>query len=155
MAGVVDGLEVDAGRMRAALDAGFSQAADVAELLMLHAGLDYRSAYDVVGTCVRRAASEGRRGIDITVDDVAAAATEVGVVGLPVPDAAALAAALDPETIVRSRGSRGGAAPEVVRGMAKDCEATARTALTTVRARGVAWDAAESDVVRRATELVG
>jgi argininosuccinate lyase len=155
MAGVLDGLEVDAGRMRAALDAGFSQAADLAELLMIHAGLDYRSAYDVVGACVRRAAGEGRRGIDITVDDVAAAATEVGVAGLPVPGADELAAALDPDTIVRSRGSRGGAAPEVVRGMAKDCEAAAHTALTTVRARRVVWDAAESDVVRRATEIVG
>lgn len=155
MTGVVDGLEVDAGRMRAALDAGFSQAADLAELLMVHAGLDYRSAYDVVGTCVRRAAAQGRRGIDITVDDMATAAAEVGVVGLPVPGAAELAAALDPETIVCSRATRGGAAPEVVRGMAEDCEAAADTALTTIRARRGVWDAAESDVVRQAIETVG
>jgi argininosuccinate lyase len=141
--------------MRAALDAGFSQAADLAELLMVHAGLDYRSAYDVVGACVRRAAAEGRRGVDLTVEDVVAAAAELGVTGLSAPGAAELAAALDPETIVRSRGTRGGAAPEVVRGMAKDCESAAHTALSTIRARRAAWDAAESEVVRRATELVG
>jgi argininosuccinate lyase len=155
MAGVVDGLEVDSGRMRAALDNGFSQASDLAEFLMLHAGLDYRSAYDIVGACVRRASAEGLRGIDLTVDHVVAAAAELGVADLTVLGAAALAAALDPETIVRSRGTRGGAAPEVVRGMAKDCESAAHSALSTVRARRAAWDAAESDVTRRAIELVG
>ena len=155
MAGVVEGLEVDAARMRAALDAGFSQAADLAELLMVHAGLDYRCAYDVVGACVRRAAAQGRRGMDLTVEDVVAAAAEHGVAGLRAPGAAELSAALDPEAIVRSRGTRGGAAPEVVRGMAKDCESAAQAALATVRARRAVWDAAESDVVRRATELVG
>lgn len=155
MAGVVDGLEVDAGRMRAALEAGFSQAADLAELLMVRAGLDYRSAYDVVGACVRAAAAEGLRGVDLTASRVTAAAREAGVGHLPNLDAGELSAALDPDAIVRSRGSRGGAAPDVVRGMAKECSDAAHEALAAIRTRRAAWDAAESDVILRATELAG
>ncbi|HVH23301.1 MAG TPA: lyase family protein, partial [Pseudonocardia sp.] len=66
MAGVVGGLTVHADRMYAALESGFAQAADLAEHLMVTAGLDYRSAYDLVGACVRRAAAAGLRGVDIT-----------------------------------------------------------------------------------------
>ena len=62
MAGVVRDLTVDAERMRAALYGGFAQAADLAEHLMATVRLDYRSAYDLVGAAVRRAAAEGLAG---------------------------------------------------------------------------------------------
>ena len=50
----------------AKLEAGFSQATDVAEQLMLSAGIDYRTAYEVVGEAVRRLATEGCTGRDLT-----------------------------------------------------------------------------------------
>ena len=77
MAGVVGRLRVDADRMYAALESGFAQAADLAEYLMVSAGLDYRSAYDLVGVCVRRAAAAGLRGVDITGEMLDAAAAEL------------------------------------------------------------------------------
>ena len=120
MAGVVAGLEVDAAAMESALRSGFAQAADLAEHLMVTAGLDYRSAYDVVGACVRRAESAGLRGVDLTAAMLAEAATDTGLAPEVLAPALGgdLDMVLDPGAIVRSRGSRGGAEPGVVRGMA-------------------------------------
>ncbi len=152
MAGVVTGLTVDTGRMYAALESGFSQAADLAEHLMTTAGLDYRSAYELVGACVRRAAADGLRGVDITGAMLDAAAAARGLPG-GFGDAD-LSAVLDPATIVGSRRSRGGAAPDVVRGMAKECADTAAGVLGTIRARRAGFDAAESAVRRLAAAAV-
>ncbi|WP_312030270.1 lyase family protein [Actinomycetospora sp. TBRC 11914] len=158
MAGVVAELEVDAAAMEAALRGGFSQAADVAEHLMVTAGLDYRSAYDVVGVAVRRAAEAGLTGADLTAAHLTAAAAEAGV------DPAELAAALgardlsevvDPARIVRSRTTRGGAAPDEVRRMAAACESAAEKARDAVRARRAGFDGAEAELRRRAAALAG
>lgn len=153
-AGVIAGLDVDADRMAAACRSGFSQAADLAEHLMLAAGMDYRSAHDVVGTCVRRAAAEGLRGVDLTGERVDAAAVALG---LPDPGLSGtdLTAVLDPARIVGSRGTRGGAAPDVVRGMAAECADAADVARGAAEARLADFTAAESAVVARARELVG
>ena len=160
MAGVVGGLRVDAERMYAALEAGFAQAADLAEYLMVSAGLDYRSAYDLVGACVRRAAAAGLRGVDLTgaMLDEAAAELAAADPGRPRPPAFTgtdLSTVLDPRAIVRSRNSRGGAAPDVVRGMATSCHAVATAALDAVRARRAGFEHAESEVLRLAAEAVG
>ncbi|MHC1559573.1 lyase family protein [Actinomycetospora sp. C-140] len=157
MAGVVAGLEVDAAAMAATLRAGFSQAADLAEHLMITAGLDYRSAYDVVGAAVRRAEAEGLAGVDLTpsmlVDAAVATGLEADALG-PVVDGD-LTAVLDPGSIVRGRDSRGGAAPSVVRAMAADCAEAAEIVRADVMARRARWDDAEDDVRRRAARLVG
>ena len=158
MTGVVGGLSVDADRMYNALEGGFSQAADLAEHLMITSGLDYRSAYELVGACVRRAAADGLRGIDITgamLDATSAelAATDSGWEA-PAFTGTDLHDVLDPRAIVRSRISRGGASPDVVRGMAKECLDTADIALATVRSRRRGFEDAESAVLRRAMSLV-
>src|SRR5262249_58221231 len=64
-AGVVRTLEVNAERMRSALDSGFSQATDLAEYIMQTCGIDYRSAYRGVGHTVRQASPGGLRGAGI------------------------------------------------------------------------------------------
>ena len=123
---------------------------------MVTAGLDYRSAYDLVGACVRRAAAAGLRGVDITgalLDEMAAelAAADPNRAPTPAFSGTDLSAVLDPRAIVRSRSSRGGAAPDVVRSMAEDCRDAAATALAAVRARRAGFDRAEADVLRHAT----
>jgi argininosuccinate lyase len=153
MAGVVAELTVDADRMREALYGGFAQAADLAEHLMATLGLDYRSAYDLVGAAVRRAAAEGRRGVDLTGEHLDAAAAETGVTA-PSMAGLDLTSALDPEAIVRGRHTRGGAAPDVVRGMAKECAAAADAVLTAIRARRDGFTAAEDAVLAQAAALV-
>jgi len=118
-AGVVRTLTVNSARMAGVLDAGFSQATDLAEFVMQDRGVDYRTAYRVVGHAVREASARQLRGVDIDGDllDAAAAALTGKSLGLAGRD---LSAVLDPGHIVASRTSLGGAAPAEVSRMAGD-----------------------------------
>jgi argininosuccinate lyase len=122
--GVVRTLTVNAGRMRSVLDAGFSQATDVAEYVMQVCAVDYRTAYRVVGQAVRRASANGLRGtqIDGALLDACAIDLTGRSLGLAGCD---LTEVLDPGQIVASRGSLGGAAPAEVTRMAGDVAARA------------------------------
>ncbi len=118
--GVVRTLQVNASRMWAALEGGFSQATDLAEYVMQTCELDYRTAYVLVGNAVRTANAAGLRGLDI---DAAMLDTAAGrALGL---NDGELAAVLDPRRIVETRTAAGGAAPDVVEGMAADCSGRA------------------------------
>jgi len=105
-------LAVDRDVLAAAAGAHFTGAADLAEELVLRHGLDYRSAYRVVGRAVATAVGAGRSSL--TGDEVTRAATEL--LGRTVTlDPETLRAALDPALIVEGRTVLGGSAPERVR----------------------------------------
>ncbi len=147
MTGVVSTLCVNADRMRQALSSGFSQATDLAEYVMESGGVDYRTAYLLVGEAVRRASREGLRGADLTgamLDEAAAKTTghSLGLAG-----DTGLAEVLDPGAIVATRTLTGGAAPDVVRGMARGC-ASAATQVRERATRAAAGLAAAEDGLR-------
>src|SRR5437879_7930902 len=102
-------LEVHPERMWASLESGFSQATDLAEFVMQTCGVDYRTAYVVVGAAVRRAAAEGFRGIDLTAEMIAESApSRIGRrLGLAGTD---LTQVPDPRAVVGARRSPRGAA---------------------------------------------
>ena len=118
--GVARTLQVNGVRMWAALEGGFSQATDLAEYVMQTCDLDYRTAYQVVGSAVRTASAAGLRGIDLDGAMLDAAATELTGRSLGLTGSA-LAEVLDPRNIVETRTAAGGAAPPVVEAMAADC----------------------------------
>lgn len=152
LAGVVADLSVNAEHMREALDSGFSQATDLAEHLMEHAGIDYRSAYLVAGEAVHKAAAKGLRGVDVSAELVDDAAREV--LGHPVAMSdAALRLALDPANVVASRTGQGGAAPAEVRRMAAECRDQARRLHADIADRTQRYDDAEEGLLATAREL--
>jgi argininosuccinate lyase len=105
-------LVVDRDALAAAAGSHFTGAADLAEELVLRHGLDYRSAYRVVGRTVAAAVETARS--TLTPDDLTRAATEV--LGHPLSLAPEiLRAALDPAMIVAGRTVLGGSAPAKVR----------------------------------------
>jgi len=105
-------LTVDRAALAAAAGAHFTGATDLAEELVLRHGLDYRSAYRVVGRAVADAISDGQT----TLTEAAVARAAADLLGRPVTlDAEAVRAALDPALIVESRTVLGGSAPERVR----------------------------------------
>jgi len=119
MAGLLETLHVDAARMRAAADEGYTTATAVADALV-RAGLPFRSAHHVVGALVaaveaRGAALEAAADAEIlaalgTVDDaVAATLAADGGTATAVRAAAAVDAALSAADLV------GGTAPVRVR----------------------------------------
>jgi argininosuccinate lyase len=142
--GVIRTLQVNVARMWAALEGGFCQATDLAEYVMLTCGLDYRTAYQVVGVAVRTAHEAGLRGVDLDgrmLDEAARqyAGRELGLAQVD------LSEVLDPRRIVATRTAAGGAAPEVVQAMAASCTGQAgdlRAAVQATRAHFVEADRA-------------
>jgi argininosuccinate lyase len=116
MGGVLRTLRVNPHRMREELDRGYTQATDLAEHLVELVGVDYRTAYVVVGNVVREAARTGVAGSAITgaMLDAAARAHTGGSWGLADLD---LGPVLDPRAIVASRTAEGGAAPTAIASM--------------------------------------
>ena len=106
-------LQVDRVVLAAAAGQNFTGATDLAEELVLRHGLDYRSAYRVVGRAVAMAVDSGRTSL--TEADLSGAAVEVlGEQQLTV-GVETLAELLDPLRIVAGRVVLGGSAPERVR----------------------------------------
>lgn len=151
--GVVATLMVNEARLWKALENGFSQATDLAEHVMLECGVDYRTAYRIVGDVVKAASRVGRRGIDIDVEMIHLSARRVAGVELSL-DPDRLAAILDPKQIVASRSSAGGAAPRVVETMAAEYGASARRLSAQASADLAKFAQVEKDLLCRVEKLV-
>jgi argininosuccinate lyase len=151
-AGVIATLEVNSARMWQALESGFSQSTDLAEFIMRKCAVDYRTAYQIVGTAVRKASRDGIRGVDLTVSRLQDAA-EYHDTRLDLDDID-LAAVLDPRGIVETRVLAGGAAPQVVADMAERCREQGERLLGEAGRRRAAMRTAENDLVKLATMLL-
>ena len=151
MTGVIATVEVNRDRLFDQLEAGFSQSTDLAEYVMLEAGIDYRTAYRVVGNTVRKASGDGRRGLDITGADIDAAATELlgAPIGMRDLD---LTEVLDPRRVVQTRQAQGGASPQLVVDMAADFAEAARTMRAAAERSLADFDRAEDEILRKTKE---
>ena len=146
---VVAGLRWNEDRMRAQLDRGFSQATDVAEVVMISCGLDYRTAYRLVGRAVRQAAAEGKGGAALGSDLLDRVAEEE--LGAPLGlDPDVLAAATDPASIVATRTAVGGAAHEAVLAMVDEITDRAEALRVAAGRRATAFARAESTLRNQA-----
>jgi argininosuccinate lyase len=149
MAGLVRTLEVNVEQMATGLDAGYTQATDLSEFIVQTCGVDYRSAYDVVGRTVREASKQGIAGRHITgamLDDAAIAETGQPW-GLAAKD---LTTALDPRVIIESRKGTGGAAPNAVESMIRQCERKADDLDAAVQQRRQTLEQAEQQLLEQA-----
>jgi argininosuccinate lyase len=146
MSGVVGTLRVNKERMAAELTKGFSQATDLAEFVVQRCGIDYRTAYVVVGETVRAASRRGLRGIDITGEmlDEAAMEHRGRTLGLAGTD---LRQVLDPRQIVMTRTGEGGAAPTAVEAMIGSCRAQIAELRTTTSRWRSSIDRAETELL--------
>jgi argininosuccinate lyase len=106
-------LDVKKDRMRELTGANWAQVTDLAAALVRHAGLDWRSAHQMVGVFVRRSIEQGiapSAASSAQLDEAAHA------LGMPPPALAAdiFADAMDATAFVRRRKLFGGPAPEAV-----------------------------------------
>jgi argininosuccinate lyase len=127
-------------------------AADVADVLALHGGLDYRSAHKVVGRAVRDLVDAGDAPSALTPARLSAAAEQA--IGRTVEiDAQVLRDALDPAACAAARRQTGSSSPEAMREMLEHLDATL--------AHDGAWSdeagrravSAEAALIARAREL--
>ena len=154
MTGVMRTLEVNVDQMARGLDDGYTQATDLSEFIVQTCGLDYRSAYDVVGRTVREASKNGIPGRHITgaMLDEAAVAVTGQPLGLTSMD---LSAALDPAAIIGSRKATGGAAASAVHSMISQCEQSADVLAHQVDGRRQLLVEAQERLLARAKSTAG
>src|SRR5687768_15127250 len=106
LAGMVEASSFDLARMRAAAEAGFSTATDLADWLVREAGLPFREAHHVVGRVVKLAEERGVGLAELDLADLREVEPRIDE-GAP--------EMLGVDASVRSRTSYGGTAPERVR----------------------------------------
>jgi argininosuccinate lyase len=120
-ADVVGSMDVDVAALAASAGAHFSISADLAERLVLDLGLDYRTAYRIVGKAVATAAGAGVA--ELGPGDLAVAAQSLGVAVHGSMDEA-LAMVADPNRVALGRDTPGGSAPHRVE---RHCEMMAES----------------------------
>ena len=139
-AGVVAGMTLNPERFADAARDGFTVAADVADVVAVEAGLDYRTAHTIVGRAVRALVAEGRPPSDLTAGLLRDQAQEVVGATVAISDAAVLAA-LDPLACLGARTQLGAATPHEIEAMIDEVGAAGSD--------GHAW----SGAARRRAEL--
>jgi argininosuccinate lyase len=119
MAGVVKTLSVNVPLMACRASEGYSQATDLAELIMLESKLPYITAHRLAAEIVSVAMQKGIPALRISGKMVDTAAERI--IGRPLKlSKAILNKALKPEEIIATRICLGGAAPEQVKDMLSD-----------------------------------
>jgi argininosuccinate lyase len=131
-AAVAESLEIDRDAAARAVRHSFALATDVADVISLTTGLDYRSAYRVVGRAV---AEHG--GLDARALDAAA----LELLGRPLE--VELGDALDPAAAIAARTVQGGAAAAPMDAMLGACREELSAARARLAGRRDAIDAAE------------
>jgi argininosuccinate lyase len=152
--GVVRTLRVNPDRMYDELRRGYTQATDLAEHLVQVCGVDYRTAYVVVGNAVRAASRAGIPGVEITgamIDEAALAHTGRSweLTGRD------LSAVLDPWQIVQSRTAQGGAAPVALEKMVSALQPDLAALTDQARRRSERFDQVESALLEQARAEAG
>ena len=106
MEGMIAGATFDIARMRAAAEAGFATATDLADWLVREADVPFREAHHIVGAAVRTAEERGCALSDLPLDALQAIDRRID---------ARVFEVLPVEASVASRASYGGTAPDAVR----------------------------------------
>jgi argininosuccinate lyase len=154
MGEVVAHLTFHAPRGRQRLADGSALATDLAEVLVLECGLDFRQAHRLVGHLVRQHLAERGGILGLTPEGLATAAA--AVLGRRIEIAPErLRAALDPEAAIQARTEPGGAAPAPMAAMLDDCAEALAEASAWIAARRRHLQTAEGQLVAAVAAAVG
>jgi argininosuccinate lyase len=126
MASVLRGSKFNAALAETRLANGFSTATDLAEVIMLETGIDFRAAHRIVGRMVREAVAAKRTWRELNSADLDAAAQQIINRPLKLSPEIFLRA-LDPALAVAARQGIGGAGAEPLDAMLAECRAQLET----------------------------
>ncbi len=151
---VVRGMVIHRDALERSAREAFLVAADVADVVAITSGIDYRTAHTIVGRAVRRLSEDGRGPEGLTAELLDSVAADVVEVPITI-DAEAVRRALDPASCLVDRTQTGSSTPTEMRALldrARDGRGEARAWSAEVRSR--AASAAETlldEARRRAT----
>jgi len=152
-ASVLNGIELRPARFEQIARESFITAADVADVLALVAGLDYRSAHKVVGLAVRELVDAGEPPSALTPASLSAAAE--AAIGAPVElDEATLRSALDPAACAEARLQIGASSQASIGAMLAGLDTTLAANESWSSAARKRETSAEAALLARAHELV-
>jgi argininosuccinate lyase len=152
-ASVLDGIELRPARFEQVARDSFVTAADVADVLALEGGLDYRSAHKVVGRAVRELVEAGESSSALTPARLSAAAQ--AAIGKPVDlDEATLSSALDPAASAAARLQIGSSSEAAMEAMLGGLDGTLATNVAWSEAARERESSAEAALLSRARKLV-
>ena len=115
MTGMIETITFRTPRMRAAAEAGFATATDLADWLVRQAGIPFREAHEITGRTVKLAEAEGCTLSALSLDALRAIDARIDE---------RVYAVLPVEASVAARASHGGTAPDQVRARVADARAT-------------------------------
>jgi argininosuccinate lyase len=151
-ASVLDGIELRTERFERIARESFVTAADVADVLALTGGVDYRSAHTIVGRAIRDLGDGGEPSAQLTPAALAAAA--VATLGRPVEiDEAVLRDALDPAACAAARRQAGSSSEDAMEEMLAGIGATLKEQESWSAAAHEREADAERALLARAREL--
>ena len=150
-ADVVTTMEVDTGRLTGSAGDNFTTATDLAESLVLGHGLDYRSAYRIVGRAVANVSDSG--GTGVAGEDLELAASECGI-DLP-GISSAVEHAGNVDATISARDSPGGSAPRRVVEHCRSVLVRVRRALEWAQAARQADESVTARLLSEASKLAG
>lgn len=119
LTGVLSKLKVNEAAMAASVRNSFSTATELAEMIVLRAGVDYRTAHGVVARAVGAAVERGERKLSTTAAELSDLVAEVAQSRTSFEEAW-VTQALDPWDFVKRHDGAGGPAPASVIRMAQD-----------------------------------
>ncbi len=146
-------MEVDRGTLARSAGAHFSRATDLAEQMVIGYGLDYRSAYRIVGRAVAAADSEGRSWP--TAPHLAAAAQELGIEGDATRWVAGLPSTVTTEDLLYRRRGAGSCSPDRVLEHCRSVSGRVAQAREWSQTVSTQADAALSRLLSAASETAG
>jgi argininosuccinate lyase len=153
MGPVLTRIRFDKKRMAELAGAHWSQATDLADLLVRQTGVSFRQAHRVTGTLVAAALNAGIAPAAVTPKMLVQAAVEAIGRPLRVP-AARLRQAVDPWQSVLGRKLEGGPAPEVVRPALEEASARIASDSAQLDQLGQGIEARRSQLQEAAESLV-
>jgi argininosuccinate lyase len=153
-AAVLEGLTVSSEPLRRAAVEGFVGAADLADAIAIEGGVDYRTAYTIVGRAVRDLVDAGSEPSALDASRISAAAEAVTGSPLVISDDE-VARALDPEDAAHTRSQLGSSNPRELERMVVRCRAEIERRRDWGRARAVAAKEAQDRLRALARDMAG
>jgi len=154
MGGVLTGMSFHSSVAAERLANGFTTATDLAEMITLETGLDFRTAHRIVGRLVREATQTNRTMRELTTADLDAAAQVILNRPLHLSETA-FAQANDPATAIAARQGIGGAAPEPLSDMLSECRSSLVSYTSWYKIATAKTTAAEEALLRTVQQLCG
>ena len=154
MASAIESLKINKDRMRELCDANFSQATDLADLIVKENNLPFRTAYKIVGKTVSEALESGIKPDKIDSKMLDRVAKDISGKDLALDDEK-IKTALDPQESIKTRSIQGGPAPVEVTRMLDNRKNKVKTIKSKLDERAEKIKTSKDSLIKSVLQIIG